>query len=89
MRLPSSFENSGFRKMNRSRAMAAASVTTANCAPRMRSAGMPTMTPKTVAMRADTRAAGGNGQPASLVSFDRANPAVPARAAVASEIWPT
>ena len=74
-------------KTNFSSVTAAASVTTASCAPRMRSAGRPTTTPATAAMAAASRNENGNGTP--VPNFEIMSPATPAKAAWASEIWPT
>ena len=74
-------------KTNFSSVTAAANVTTASWAPRMRSAGRPTMMPATAAMAAASSIENGNGTPVSI--FDTASPATPAKAAWASEICPT
>ena len=63
-------------------------VTIASCTPRMRKAGSATSMPSAAATRAQTRIASGNGTSQAVVSFDSVNPAAPAKADCASEIWP-
>src|ERR1700753_2644219 len=69
-----------FVKMNSEQATPAANVTTASWAPRMRRAGIPTITPTRVAPRQARIGDMGNGIPRLEANFDRAKPAVPANA---------
>ena len=89
MGLPNMPVMEGLRKTNSSSATAPDSVTTASCAPRMRSAGIPTTTPKPVASSATNSGEIGNGMPTESPSLLSAKPAAPAIAACASEICPT
>ena len=77
----------GLPSTNVSMVTAAARVTTASWAPRMRSAGSPTITPATLAMPAATRSEIGNGRPVPI--SDSMRPATPAKAVWAREICPT
>ena len=86
IRLPSNGVIDGLLNTKLWIASAAASVTTASWAPRMRRAGTPTTTPSAVAISAESRMLSGNGTPQFVVTFDRANPAEPAKAILASEI---
>ena len=74
----------GLANTNFSSVSAAARVTTANCAPRIRSAGRPTMMPAAAAPSAASSIENGNGM--SVPSFDSRSPATPANAAWANEI---
>ena len=71
-----------------SMATARAMVATARLMPRTRRAGIPTATPTRVARTTATSTARGNGRPLSATSM-AVNPATPAKAIWASEIWPT
>ena len=76
------------RNINFSRATAPAKVTTASCTPRIRSAGIPIITPHRTATKLANSVETGNGIPALVANFDKAKPAVPATEACASEICP-
>ena len=69
----------GLAKTNFSSVNAAASVTTASCAPRMRSAGRPTMTPASMANTAASSIEMGKG--IAVPTLDSTRPATPANAA--------
>ena len=73
--------------MNRSMATAAASVTIASWAPRMRNAGRPTTIPPSPATPAARSSDSGNGT--SVPNFDSTSPATPANEVWTSEICPT
>ena len=77
----------GLANTNFSSDSAAAKVTTASWAPRMRRAGRPTMMPAAVAISAASSREIGNGM--FVPNLDRAMPAMPPNAAWAREICPT
>ena len=79
---------SELRNHTASIATPSARVTTATGRPRMRSAGSTITTPTTVAPRAASSGAIGNGMSRSVVSGPRMKPATPARVSWASEICP-
>ena len=64
----------------------AAIVTMASCAPRMRKAGRATAMPSSAATIDENRIARTNGMSQLIVTFDRVNPAAPAKAVCAREI---
>ena len=70
-----------------STATAMARVATARVMPRTRVAGRPMSTPSSTATAVAATRASRNGQPSSTIWIDR-NPATPAMASWAREIWP-
>ena len=84
MRLVAPDTTRGLPKTKRSMATAAASVTIASWAPRMRSAGSPTTMPPRPAMPAASRSDNGNGTP--VPNFESTSPATPAKEVWTSEI---
>jgi hypothetical protein len=78
----------GFLKKNSAMATPPASVTIARFVPRKRSAGSPTTTPNAAAIVAASSGATGNGMSQFIASFDSENPAIPAKAIWANDVWP-
>ena len=72
--------NLGSLKMNSLIATAPASVMIARFVPRTRSAGIPTMTPKTIATSDARIGASGKGMSHCIANFDSEKPATPANA---------
>ena len=87
MRFGAPGHHRGLSKMNRSMATAAARVTIASWAPRMRSAGSPTTIPPSPAIAAASSSDSGNGTP--VPNFASTSPATPANEVWTSEICPT
>ncbi len=71
--------------MNSLIATAPASVMIARFVPRTRSAGMPTMTPKTIATSDARIGASGKGMSHCIANLDSEKPATPAKAICASD----